>query len=218
MSSYRNNGAAPKRKGTDGPTPNPKRPKLSSAEIDKIAIDLTQPDTQPIEDPDAVAVYDAEASKVRAAVDRNLAAKNAAATAPFPAPEDSLEPLPDLPYTGWRPRVGPAEVNFEFDHTGKALPAVNEPNDWTYSQSLKGWCRYPCIACGSSLDKDEVQVLLDHRTAIPAALARDTRNPPEYKMRVAPFCSSCRTDATRHLRANPQAYNGRGVAVWVVPC
>lgn len=213
---YRNNGSAPapsaKRKAVvsvDSVAPSAKRP--------KVVIDLDIEPTQPIEDPESIESYYKTADSVRASVDRNLAAKNAAATAPFPAPEDDVVDAPKPAYTGWRPRVGPAEVNFRFDHDMSEKPVGDDAGSWTYSSSLKGWCRYPCVICTVALGQDEVQTLLDHRTGIPTPLARDTRNPPEYKLRVVPLCSNCITASKKACRQNPQAYNGRGNAIWIFP-
>jgi hypothetical protein len=212
---YRNNGSIPKRPAptiVPDDTPPAKRSKPQEDPDQGQCPDITEQDL----------IRQAKAIRSQMLAIRAARAEVGTATQPI-AVEDFGEPdvvdnLPEpAPYTGWRPRVGAAEVNFRFDHTGMILPPAAETDLWTYSQSLKGWCRYCCIACGGLLDGDSVEVLLTHRGALPGPLARDTRNPPEFKTRVAPLCPGCLRDARLRLRGNPQGYNGRGSTVWVLP-
>jgi hypothetical protein len=118
----------------------------------------------------------------------------------------------------WVPRLPAAAAkHFRYDPTLKDLPAGPDADYWHQSPSLKGWCKYECFFCTSYLTAPEVDDNVNYRSAIPESLARDTRVPPEFKLRTATVCEPCRTRVRAKAIANPQTHNGRGRAVWILP-
>lgn len=184
----------------------------------------TQPieETQPFPDdeyPDrresleARAEIEAQELAQREEIRRQIAQQKA-----FVADAAAHSGVKDGPYLGWKPNLPPsASINYKLDPDRKLEGSKEVQGNWMWSGSLKGWCRYPCCGCGNYLTLDEAHAVYDFRSLIPEALARDVRNPPQYKIRPIALCTQCSNSFKQRCKANPQDYNGRGNSVWVAP-
>lgn len=128
-----------------------------------------------------------------------------------------INSVPRPVWTGYTPKVGPARHNFKFDPFKESKEHVDSEH-WTYSPTMKGWCRYECLMCAEYLAIYEAELCFNFKNGIPETLARDTAVPARWKSRTVPLCTDCLAKAVTRTRTNPQYYNGRGIAVWTLPC